>query len=61
MLVTVDRNLIHQQNLSVLERLGLVVLVAYSNNLKALRPLIPELLTVLASIRPGEVVHIGPP
>jgi len=60
-LVTVDRNLIHQQNLSVLERLGLVVLVAYSNNLKALRPLIPELLTVLASIRPGEVVHIGPP
>jgi predicted nuclease of predicted toxin-antitoxin system len=60
-LVTVDRNLIHQQNLSVLERLGLVVLVAYSNNLKALRPLIPELLTVLASIQPGEVVHIGPP
>ncbi|HEU4454455.1 MAG TPA: DUF5615 family PIN-like protein [Longimicrobium sp.] len=58
-LVTVDRNLIYQQNLSTLVRLGVVVLVAYSNNMKTLRPLIPELLTVLASINPGEVIHIG--
>jgi predicted nuclease of predicted toxin-antitoxin system len=32
--VTVDRNLIHQQNLSAI-RLAIVVLIAYSNRLRA--------------------------
>ncbi|HKP76507.1 MAG TPA: hypothetical protein VJT67_13345 [Longimicrobiaceae bacterium] len=58
--VTVDRNLVHQQNLSGL-RLAIVVLVAFSNNIAALRPLLPELLEVLPVIEPGIVVHIGPP
>lgn len=58
--VTVDRNLIHQQNLSGL-RLAIIVLFAYSNNIKELRRLIPELLIVLATIQPGQVVQIGPP
>lgn len=59
-LVTVDQNLIHQQNLSGL-RLSIVVLVAYSNNIKELRRLVPDLLLVLGSIGPGRVVHLGPP
>lgn len=58
--VTVDRNLIHQQNLSTL-RLAIVVMVAYSNNIHELRRLIPELLAVLATLQPGQVVQIGPP
>jgi len=59
-LVTVDRNLIHQQNLAGL-RLAIVVLIAYSNNIRDLRPLVPELLSVLGTIEPGQVIHIGPP
>lgn len=59
-LVTVDRNLIHQQNLSGI-RLAIVVLVAYSNNIRVLRLLVPELLEALRTIEPGQVLHIGPP
>jgi len=59
-LVTVERNLVHQQNLSGI-RLAIVVLVAYSNNIRVLRLLVPELLDALNTIRPGQVVHIGPP
>lgn len=59
-LVTVDRNLVFQQNLSGL-RLSIVVLVAYSNNIRVLRLLLPELLDTLGTIQPGQVVHVGPP
>lgn len=59
-LVTVDRNLVHQQNLSGI-RLAIVVLVSYSNNIRVLRLLVPELLEALHTILPGQVVHIGPP
>ncbi len=58
--VTVDRNLIHQQNLSTL-RLAIIVLIAHRNNIEELRRLIPELLVVLSTIQPGQVVQIGPP
>lgn len=59
-LVTVDRNLVHQQNLSGI-RLAIVILVAYSNNIRVLRLLVPELLDVLSTVQPGQVVHLGPP
>jgi predicted nuclease of predicted toxin-antitoxin system len=59
-LVTVDRNLIHQQNLTRL-RLALVVLVVHSNSIHGIRPLLPDLLPLLAGINPGQVVHLGPP
>ena len=59
-LVTVDRNLVHQQYLSGIP-LGIVVLVAYSNNIRVLRRLVPELLEALKTIQAGQVVHLGPP
>lgn len=59
-LVTVDRNLVHQQNLSG-TRLAIVVLVSYSNNIRVLRLLVPELAEALRTIHPGQVVHVGPP
>lgn len=37
------------------------VLVAYSNNIRVLRLLLPELLDTLGTIQPGQVVHVGPP
>lgn len=58
--VTVDRNLVHQQNLTGL-RVAIVVLVAFSNNIRVLRLLAPELRDTLTSIDPGQVVHLGPP
>lgn len=59
-LVTVDRNLVHQLNLSGI-RLAIVVLVSYSNNIRVLRLLVPALLEALHTILPGQVVHVGPP
>lgn len=56
-LVTVDQRLAHQQNLSGL-RLVLVVLVAYRNSMRVLRPLVPELRDVLSTIGPGEIAFV---
>jgi len=56
--VTTDQNLEHQQNL---QRAGIpvVVLVAFSNTLHSLLPLIPGLQLALGQVRPGEVVHVS--
>ncbi len=56
-LVTTDQNLEYQQNLSKLD-LGLAVLVAKSNRLVHLSPLIPRLLDELDRIAPGSVARI---
>jgi hypothetical protein len=56
-LITVDRRLVFQQNLTGL-RLAIIVLVAYRNSLRFLQPLLPELAQVLDAIQPGEVVFI---
>lgn len=58
-LVTTDQRLEFQQNLKA-AGVPLVVLVASSNKLTALLPLVPELREALDRIRPGEVVHVGP-
>ena len=50
--VTVDRKLPSQQNLSVLA-IAVVVLRARTNRLADLRPLVPNLLVVLAQAKPG--------
>jgi predicted nuclease of predicted toxin-antitoxin system len=60
--VTIDQGLVHQQNLTSAlsgSRMGVVVLVARSNRLETLRPLVPALLEALSSVRPGEVRRVG--
>ncbi len=57
-LVTTDQNLEHQQNLDP-AGVPLIVLVATSNKLRALLPLVPGLQEALASIRPGQIIHVG--
>ena len=57
-LVTVDQNISHQQNLHTL-RIGIVVLAARKNTYDALRPLIPRTLDTLERITPGEIVKIA--
>jgi predicted nuclease of predicted toxin-antitoxin system len=55
--VTADRSLPDQQNLRGIT-LSIVVLRARSNAIKDLLPLVPNLLRVLESIHPGEVVRL---
>lgn len=57
-LLTTDQNLRYQQNL---EQAGVavVVLVARSNRLPDLVPLIPDVRNVLSTIAPGEVIEVG--
>jgi predicted nuclease of predicted toxin-antitoxin system len=56
--LTVDRNLTYQQNLTNVN-LAIVVLVAGSNRLESLMPLMPEVRLVLETIQAGNVVRIG--
>ena len=56
-LLTVDQNLRHQQNLAA-HGIGIVVLVAPTNRLADLRPLMPSALKELATIVPGDVIEV---
>ncbi|MEH2281095.1 MAG: DUF5615 family PIN-like protein [Nostoc sp.] len=57
-LLTTDQNLRYQQNLQQ-AGVAVVVLVASSNRLPDLLPLIPSVRSILATIAPGVVVEIG--
>lgn len=58
-LLTVDSNMEFQQNLADLP-LAVVVLVAHSNDVDVLRPLMPQVRELLAVIEHGRLYHIGP-
>ena len=55
--VTVDQNLPHQQNLRTLG-IGIIVLVARTNKLQDLHPLVPSLRKILGELQPGELIRI---
>jgi Domain of unknown function (DUF5615) len=55
--VTVDRNMSFQQNLVSLS-IAVVVLQAKTNRLADLRPLVPKLLSAIASAPPGAATFI---
>jgi predicted nuclease of predicted toxin-antitoxin system len=59
-LLTADRNLQFQQNLAG-SALRILVLVAPSNALRDLLPLVPVILQALPNTHPGEVVRVGTP
>ena len=56
--LTVDRKLQHQQNLSAFH-IAVVVLVAQTNTLADLQPLMPSLLEQLPHAKPGQVLVVG--
>ena len=58
MLITTDRNLPYQQKLSRYS-LSVIILIAHTNRLEDLLPLVPEVLNELDSIQPGELVEIS--
>ena len=57
-LLTVDQNLEFQQNLRALG-IGVVVLVAKTNRVKELSPLVPRILEALSRVTAGELIRIG--
>jgi predicted nuclease of predicted toxin-antitoxin system len=57
-LITVDKSLKHQQNISN-RRIAILVIRAASNDIDDIRPHLPEMLVELQSIRLGQIVEVG--
>ena len=57
-LLTVDRNIKHQQNFAG-RSIAIVVLLAASNTRAALTPLIPQLETLLPNVEAGRLYEIA--
>ena len=56
--VTIDKNMVYQQSLDDLPFV-VVVLVARTNRLSDLVPLVPGMLTALNASKSGQVVRVG--
>jgi predicted nuclease of predicted toxin-antitoxin system len=57
-LVTVDTNLLYQQNLAG-RRIGIVILHSSSNRLEHLRQYFPACVLAIEKIKLGEIVQVG--
>jgi hypothetical protein len=57
-LITADQSLEFQQNLHTLP-LAVLVLVADSNRLESLEPLVPQILEALDVLEPKKLVRVG--
>jgi len=57
-LVTIDKNIRYQQNLTG-RRIAVMILDVRSNDISDITPLIPDALTALKSIGPGQIVQVG--
>ena len=57
-LVTVDQGIESQQDVSGLT-ISVVVMLAASNDVDDLRPLLPGVEQALASLRTGEIIRVG--
>lgn len=56
--VTVDKNLIHQQNLQGMN-LRVIILHAVNNRYETLEPLVPGILEAIEQTQPGTILHLG--
>jgi hypothetical protein len=56
--ITGDQNLEYQQNVARCN-LGIIVVVAQSNRLADVQPLIPRVCEILPTLRPGTVVRVA--
>ena len=57
-LITMDRNLEFQQPLAK-QSFGVVLVIARSNRMSDLMPLLPAIMESLVQIRPGELRRVG--
>jgi hypothetical protein len=56
--VTADHGFEHQHNLKPL-RFGIVIVHAERNKISFYRPLYPQLRNAVATVQPGQVVHVS--
>lgn len=56
-LLTMDSNMVHQQNLARF-RLAVVTLKARSNRLADTRPLMPQVMVILTTVQPGTLTVV---
>ena len=56
--LTVDRNLSFQQDVNQFQ-IAVIVLIATSNQLRALEPMVKDVLAVCPYVMPGQVVKVG--
>jgi hypothetical protein len=56
--LTVDQNLIFQQNLQRFN-IGIILMVARNNRFKTLLPLMSEFNAAIEKVKPGELARIG--
>jgi len=56
--ITVDKNIVQQQGLSGF-RIAVIVLRARSNKIEDLSPLVPKVLTLLPTLKSGQVVSVS--
>jgi len=56
-LITADRNIEYQQNLSNLP-IAILIIHAVSNRLEALEPLVPDVLRALSALQPKTVQRV---
>jgi hypothetical protein len=56
--LTADQSLEHQQNLDTLP-IAVLVLIAPTNRIEDLGPLIPAVLRALATLAPRQLVHVS--
>ena len=59
-LVTLDTNLSHQQNITA-RKIAIVILRARSNRLRDLRAHFPACVQALHALKPGDIVYAGTP
>lgn len=57
-LLTLDTNLLHQQNLPG-RKIAIVVVESFSNRLEHLRQFFPDCVLALEKIKPGQIVRVG--
>jgi hypothetical protein len=56
-LITVDRNLPFQQNIGSLQ-IAVLILMSQGITYSDLKPLVPEVLALLSTIQPGELLRV---
>ncbi len=57
-LVTIDKNIRYQQNMTG-RRIAILIIRAPSNDINDIEPRIPEALVALQSIQPGQIVEVS--
>lgn len=56
--ITVDSNLVHQQNLAG-SNLCVITLHAVNSRYETLQPLMPDVLKAISCVQPGKIIHVG--